>query len=246
MNIRIANWPAPKNIKALTTTRLNGFSQAPYDSNNFGLHVGDNEHDVKKNRQQLVERLQLPADPIWLNQTHSTVCINAEIETNRDADASVTRSALTPLVIMTADCLPIMLCDKQGHEIAAIHAGWRGLFNGIIENTLHKMTSKPEELLAWIGPAISQKHYEVGAEVYESFTGTYRKSINSFKTHGSKWLADLPKIAELVLNDLGINAVYQSNLCTFSLEKEFYSYRRQSQTGRIATLVWFNNQPIDT
>ncbi|MGL6030268.1 MAG: peptidoglycan editing factor PgeF [Legionella sp.] len=246
MNIRTANWPAPKNISAVTTTRANGFSQAPYDGNNFGLHVGDNESDVIKNRQQLAECLHLPAQPIWLNQTHSTLCIDAEHDTNRDADAAVSRSASIPLVIMTADCLPIMLCDKHGTEIAAIHAGWRGLFNGIIENTLKKMTTAPKDILAWIGPAISQKHYEVGSEVYESFTGTYPQSIRAFETQGVKWRADLPKIAELILNNLGVNAVYQSNLCTFSLEKEFYSYRRQPQTGRIATLVWFNNQPIDS
>lgn len=245
MNTRKANWPAPPNIKALTTTRLNGFSQTPYDSNNLGLHVGDNEVDVLKNRQQLAEQLGLPAEPIWLNQTHSTTCVIAETDSNRNADAAVTRSIAHPLVIMTADCLPIVLCNKQGTEIAAIHAGWRGLYNGVIENTLQKMMSKPEDLLAWIGPAISQKHYEIGDEVYESFTGKYAQSIDAFAVNGSKWLADLPKIAELVLNKLGIKAVYQSNLCTFSLENEFYSYRRQSQTGRIATLVWFNDQPLD-
>ena len=245
MKTKIAQWPAPKNITTLCTTRLGGYSQAPYDSNNMAFHVQDNAEHVKKNRQQLVEHLHLPAEPVWLEQTHSTVCVLAEKEQNRKADASVTRSARHPLAILTADCLPITLCNKQGNEIAAVHAGWRGLFHGIIENTLNKMTSSPADLLAWIGPAISQEHYEIGEEVYSSFTNKYPQSIIAFKETGSKWLANLPLIAELVLHSLGIRAVYQSNWCTYKLNNDFYSYRRTAQTGRIATLIWFNDQPQD-
>lgn len=245
MKTRLAHWPAPKNISALSTTRLDGFSQAPYDSNNFGLHVGDNAAHVRKNRQQLVELLHLPNEPVWLDQTHSTTCIIAEHEANRDADASVTKSSAHPLVILTADCLPITLCNVQGTEIAAIHAGWRGLFNGIVENTLSKMTSNPSDLLAWIGPAISQEFYEIGEEVYLSFTQKYPQSHLAFKPIGAKWLANLPQIAEIVLNTQGVLAVYKSDLCTYKLKNEFYSYRREPQTGRIATLIWFNDQPQD-
>jgi YfiH family protein len=242
MQNKLANWPAPKNITTLSTTRLSGFSQPPYDSNNLALHVGDNEFSVYKNRKQLAEVLHLPAEPIWLNQTHSTLCVVPENESLRDADASVTRSKNCPLVIMTADCIPITLCNNQGTEIAAIHAGWRGLYNGIVENTIKKMTSPPSDLLAWIGPAISQKHFEVGEEVYLFFTDKYPQSTHCFKSTGTKWLADLARIAELVLNSQGIDAVYQSHLCTFELKDEFYSYRRTPQTGRIATLIWFNEQ----
>lgn len=245
MSIRLANWPSPANVTALSTTRLTGFSQPPYDTNNLGLHVGDNELDVIKNRQQLAELLNLPAQPIWLDQTHSTTCIVAEYETDRVADAAVTRSCLHPLVIMTADCLPIMLCNTRGNEIAAIHAGWRGLCNGIVENTLSKMNSKPSDILAWIGPAICQKCYEVGEEMYFSFTNRYPQSKSAFNPVHSKWMADLPQIAEMVLHSQGIKAVYQSDLCTFELKNEFYSYRREAQTGRIGTLIWFNNQPQD-
>lgn len=244
MNTKPANWSAPTNITALTTTRIGGFSQAPYDSNNLALHVGDRDEDVQKNRQQLSELLKLPKEPVWLDQTHTNLCVVAEDETNRNADAAVTRSIDKPLVILTADCLPITLCNQQGTEIAAIHAGWRGLYNGIIENTLNKMRSSSTDLLAWIGPAISQEHYEVGEEVYHSFTTKYAASSVAFKpTTEKKWLANLPLIAECVLRSLGIQAVSQSNLCTFKLKNEFYSYRRQSQTGRIATLIWFNDQP---
>lgn len=246
MTTRLANWPAPKNITALSTTRSPGFSLPPYDSNNLALHVGDNPDLVMKNRQKFKELLSLPDEPVWLEQTHSTVCIIAENEENRNADAAITRSQKHPLVILTADCLPITLCSTNGDEIAAIHAGWRGLFNGIVENTVNKMTNRVSDLMAWIGPAICQKCYEIGDEVYEAFTSKYPLSIKSFQPHGSKWLADLPQIAEIVLNSQGINAVYQSELCTFELKNEFYSYRRQPQTGRIGTFIWFNvQQPRD-
>lgn len=241
MKTNLANWPAPEHITALSTTRISGFSLSPYDSNNLGLRIGDQEHHVLQNRQQLVEKLQLPGAPQWLRQTHSTHCVLVEEDANRDADASVTRSHKHPLVILTADCLPIMLCNIQGTEIAAIHAGWRGLVNGIVENTLGKMHSKASDLLAWIGPAICQKCYEVGDEVYQTFTGKYALSQEAFTPVHGKWLANLPKIAEMVLNSQGITAVYQSELCTYESENELYSYRRTPQTGRIGTLIWFNN-----
>lgn len=245
LDFRLANWPAPKNINALSTTRLPGFSQAPYNNNNLAFHVGDLALHVQKNRQQVQELLNLPAEPIWLNQTHSTECIIAEEDSNRNADAAITRSSKHPLAILTADCLPITLCTVQGTEIAAIHAGWRGLFNGIIENTLNKMHNKPKDIIAWIGPAICQKCYETGEEVYTAFTEKYPESSKAFKPANTKWLANLPRIAEMILDEQGIKAVYQSNLCTFEQESEFFSYRRTQQTGRIATLIWINDQPQD-
>lgn len=244
MRVKHANWAAPQNITALTTTRIGGCSPPPYDSNNLATHVGDTIHDVASNRQQLMSLLGLCNEPVWLEQIHSTVCIIPELECTRIADAAVTRSAGYPLAILTADCLPITLCNTQGTEIAAIHAGWRGLYQGVIENTLQKMHSTADNLLAWIGPAISQEHYEIGTEVYQAFTEKHPQSSLAFQLTGAgKWLANLPLIAEMVLNSLGIKAVYQSNLCTFNLKDEFYSYRRTPQTGRIATLIWFNDQP---
>ncbi|MBL7481029.1 peptidoglycan editing factor PgeF [Legionella bononiensis] len=245
MTTKLANWSAPLNISALSTTRLSGYSLPPYNENNLGLHVGDDPNHVMKNRQQLRELLKLPEEPVWLEQTHSTTCIIPETDLNRCADAAITRSPLHPLVILTADCLPITLCNIQGDEIAAIHAGWKGLFNGIVENTLAKMNSHTSDVLAWIGPAICQNCYEVGDEVYQSFTEKYPLSHVAFKSTGNKWLANLPKIAKLILNLHGVTAVYQSDLCTFELKNDFYSYRRQSQTGRIGTFIWFNDQPRD-
>ena len=245
MRTKLANWQAPKNISALSTTRLSGFSQAPYDSNNLGLGIGDNDQHVLQNRQQLAERLNLPGEPQWLRQKHTTECVLVEDSLNRDADAAITRSKKHPLVILTADCLPITLCNIQGTEIAAIHAGWRGLAQGIIENTLATMNSKASDVLAWIGPGICQKCYEVGDEVYETFTEKYSLSKIAFKPENSKWRANLAQIAEQILNSQGIKAVSQSGLCTFESENDLYSYRRTPQTGRIGTLIWFNDQPQD-
>ena len=243
MTYRYANWPAPKNISALCTTRTTGYSLPPYDSNNLALHVSDNEALVKKNRACLSQTLNLPGELTWLDQTHSTDCIIAEEDINRIADAAITHSLTHPLVILTADCLPITLCSLQGDEIAAIHAGWRGLFNGIVDNTLNKMHSANEQLIAWIGPAICQNCYEVGEEVYLAFTTKYPMTKNAFKRTQTKWLANLALMAEMILLSKGVQAVYQSGLCTYESENEFYSYRRAAQTGRIATLIWFNTQP---
>lgn len=245
MKTKRANWSAPKNVFALSTTRHSGYSQGSYESNNMGLGIGDNDQDVQKNRQQLVEMLHLPGEPQWLKQTHSTHCVIVEEDSNRNADAAISRSKIFPLVILTADCLPIMLCNTQGDEIGAIHAGWKGLAHGIIEQTLTKMKSPTSDILAWIGPSICQKCYEVGDEVYQTFTNRYPLSKQAFIRVNYKWLADLPLIAELVLVSQGVKSVYQSQLCTFELKNELYSYRRTSQTGRIATLIWFNDQPQD-
>lgn len=244
MNLK-ANWTAPDTISALTTARIGGFSQAPYDTNNLAFHVDDNPEHVKANREALIETLKLPAMPDWLEQTHSTDCVIVEAEANRCADAAITRSPEHVLAIMTADCLPIVLCNAQGTEIAAIHAGWRGLVNGIITNTLAKMHSTPSDQIAWIGPAICQKCYEVGDEVLDTFAAHYSFAGEYFRPREKKWLADLAALAGRILHENGIKEVYQSNMCTFENESDFYSYRRASQTGRIATLIWFNNRKQD-
>lgn len=236
-----ANWPAPPNVHALTTTRTVGFSLPPYDKNNLALHVGDNSTNVEANRNSLVSSLQLPNQPIWLDQTHTNLCVVVEEETNRIADAAITRHRGFPLAIMTADCLPIVLCNRSGTEIAAIHAGWRGLVNGIVENTLDKMHSHPKTLLAWIGPAICQTCYEVGDEMQQAYVSRYPFTASTFLNKDSHRHANLPKMAELILQSLGVMAVFQSGACTFELENEFYSYRREAQTGRMATLIWFND-----
>ncbi|WP_133128197.1 peptidoglycan editing factor PgeF [Legionella nagasakiensis] len=238
----VADWPAPESILALTTTRMGGVSQYPYDSNNMALHVGDHDAHVQQNRCQLMAALRLPGEPVWLEQTHSNRCVIVEEESERVADAAITRHKIYPLVIMTADCLPIVLCDRQGTEIAAIHAGWRGLVSGIIENTLARMRSSREHLMAWIGPAICQSCFEVGDEVREAYINCYPYTKDAFRKHAERWLTNLPQMAELIFKACGLTAVYHASACTLELKKQFYSYRRESQTGRMATLIWFKQE----
>jgi len=245
LNYLNANWQAPANVTALTTTRFLGTSHYPFDKNNLALHVGDNEQNVLNNRETLKQDLQIPSSPEWLEQTHSTDCVVVEECKNRLADASITRRPNTVLTIMTADCLPIVLCNTDGTEIAAIHAGWRGLVNGIIEETLKKMYTQPSNLLAWIAPAICQQCYETGAEVKDNFIKHFPFTHTCFKKTGSHLYANLPQMAELILNHHGIHSIYQSNECTheakyaYNGEYKYYSYRRAQRTGRIATLIWF-------
>ncbi|MCX7090321.1 MAG: peptidoglycan editing factor PgeF [Legionellales bacterium] len=240
MKILEAHWPAPPSIRAVTTTRMDGVSQADYAAMNLAAHVGDDAQDVAKNRQILRESLHLPNEPIWLEQTHSTRCVEVtSADCNRDVDAAITRQKQQVLAILTGDCLPIVLCDQQGTEIAAIHAGWRGLANGIVDNTIAKLHAKPDQCLAWIGPAICGGCYATGAEVLEQFVGRYAFAAQAFTKIEQQWYADLSKLATLILEAQGIGAVYPSQVCTFERNSEFYSYRRSAQTGRIATLIWF-------
>lgn len=245
MRFNFAQWPCPSNVMAGTATRLKGHSQYPFHNNNLAMHVGDNEQQVLQNRQALAKQLAFINEPIWLEQTHTNHCVVAEKEIERHADASITREKHLPLVVLTADCLPIVLCNQQGSEIAAIHAGWRGLFNGIIENTLAKMNSQVSTLMAWVGPAICQNCYEVGDEIYHAFTTKWPQTQAAFKANQMKWLANLPAIAEYVLNQQGVKSVFQSGLCTFESNQEYFSYRREPQTGRIGTFIWLNDQPQD-
>ncbi|MDF1757237.1 MAG: peptidoglycan editing factor PgeF [Legionellaceae bacterium] len=239
----IANWNAPKNIKALTTTRISGASIDEFASNNFGIHVDDNPIHVAANRQALKDNLKLPGEPIWLNQTHTNLCVRVNTESvNRNADATISQDHRFPLVVMTADCVPIVLCNSSGLEIAAIHAGWRGLANGIIENTLNMAKESPENYMAWIGPAICVNCYATGDEVLQQFSDKYTFAEQAFTRKNSKLHANLPKMAELVLNQIGVKNVFQSNACTFEENNKFYSYRRSSKTGRIATLIWFEDK----
>lgn len=236
----MSNWPAPANVTAGTTFRHSGLSMAPYKSNNLALHVKDNPAHVSANRQQLMDFFRFKKQPEWLEQTHGTHCVIVEESLLREADASITRTPGTILSILTADCLPVLLCNRQGSEVAAIHAGWKGLANGVIENTLNKMLSHKNELLAWIGPAICKSCYSVGQEVRDIFVKRYKFADPVFQLQQDKYFFNLALMAEFILNNWGIEAVYQSNACTFEQQDDFYSYRRSQQTGRMASLIWFN------
>ncbi len=235
------DWPAPSHIKAYTTLRTGGVSVSPYDQFNLGDHVDDNPEHVASNRHLLASQLQLPSEPIWLQQTHSTQVVEATIHNlNQIADAAFTAQAKQVCVILTADCLPILVTNKKGTHVAAIHAGWRGLAQGIIESTLAALNLAPEELLIWLGPAISAKHFEVGDEVREIFLHSLPEATYAFTPSPAKrWLADLYELARVKLKKLGVNQVYGGEYCTYADKDLFYSYRRDGkETGRMASLIW--------
>lgn len=235
------DWPAPSNIHALTTTRLGGHSEGVYASNNLGLYTQESVRSVLHNRADLIPHFGLPHAPVWLQQVHSAHCLDLDRpNTHYVADASMTRQKEVVCAILTADCLPIILCNRQGTFVAALHAGWRGLARGILTRVIHRSGERPDDLLAWIGPAISAKHYEVGADVKHAFEQLAPNLTPAFTAQPdpNKWLADLPQIARVLLSQAGVTEIYGANQCTFSDNDLFYSYRRDGPTGRMATLIW--------
>ena len=236
----IPDWPAPANVQAYTTTRHGGVSRPPYAGFNLGDHVGDIVDDVTVNRAQLKRRLNLPAAPIWLNQVHDTQIVNAaEVTAGCTADGSYTTQAGVVCAVLTADCLPVLLCNREGSKVAAAHAGWRGLANGVIETTLDALDAHPENLMAWLGPAIGPQAFEVGAEVREIFIAHHPQAADAFKPAPSgRWLADIYLLARQRLARQGVTAVYGGGECTYTDAQRFYSFRRDRITGRMASLIW--------
>lgn len=235
----LPDWPAPANVRALQTTRLGGVSTAPYASLNLGSHVGDAPLAVARNRQLL--NTLLPSEPVWLEQVHGTVVVDADRAGCRNvADASIARCGVC--VVMTADCLPVLLCDKAGTVVGAAHAGWKGLAAGVIEATVSAMGVAPADLLVWLGPAISQQAFEVGAEVREQFIKTTPQAAFAFISGQSgKYLADIYALARLRLNALGISEIYGGERCTYGESEQFFSYRRNGVTGRQGTFIWLEH-----
>lgn len=237
----IPDWPAPPKVRALQTTRSGGLSLAPYDSLNLGMHVGDAKLTVARNRMSL--NVLLPSEPVWLEQVHGTVVANADAASCvPQADACIARKRSAVCVVMTADCLPILLCDAQGTVVAAVHAGWRGLAAGVIEATVAAMQVDGSQMMAWMGPAISQAAFEVGAEVRDVFIAHHSASAAAFVAQdaGDKYRADLYALARLRLNALGITKIYGGDRCTYSESEQFFSYRRDGVTGRQGTFIWLD------
>lgn len=231
-------WPAPKNVRALQTTRQGGVSAVPYDSLNLGSHVGDAPLAVARNRMLL--NTLLPSEPVWLEQVHGTVVANADMASCLpQADACIARHRESVCVVMTADCLPVLLCDQQGSVVGAAHAGWKGLAAGVIEATVRAMDVAPQHLMAWLGPAISQDAFEVGAEVRAAFVGMDPQAASAFVPgQNGKWFADIYALARLRLNALGITQIYGGGYCTYREREKFFSYRRDGVTGRMGTFIW--------
>ena len=234
----IPDWPAPKQVRTLQTTRLGGVSSTPYDSLNLGDHVGDAPLAVAHNRMLL--NTLLPSEPVWLEQAHGTLVANADhASCLPQADACIARHRAAVCVVMTADCLPVLLCDKQGSVVGAAHAGWKGLAAGVIEATVQAMDVAPQNLMAWLGPAISQDAFEVGDEVRAVFIAAQPQAASAFipGQHG-KWLADIYALARLRLNALGITQIYGGGYCTYRDSERFFSYRRDGAIGRMGTFIW--------
>ena len=258
----IPDWPAPSWIKSAVSTRKEA-NRNCFDSFNIAFHVNDDIKNVTANRKQLITDLSLTNSPCWIEQVHGIKAIelfkNNNIPTDNEhsdseyannrllnnlvrADASYTKEIELPCVVMTADCLPVLLTNRKGTWVSAIHAGWRGLCKGIIESTVSQYEGESEELIAWLGPAISQKHFEVGAEVREAFLDVEQAYDAAFKSHKSDYyMADLYFIARKKLSCLNIKT-FGGGLCTFEDSKRFYSYRRDGVTGRMASLIWIEGR----
>ncbi len=234
-----ADWPATERVQAFTTTRSGGVSEDCYQSLNLASHVNDNPAHVERNRQRLRQQLNLPADPLWLNQTHSTQVICADNPLTLDGDAAFSRQANTVCTVLTADCLPVLIANKAGDCVAAAHAGWRGLLAGVIENTINAMAQNPDELMVWIGPAISAHVFEVGADVRQAFMDAMPDGEQAFEqTDESHWLADMVKLARMKLHRKGIDDVYGGDYCSYQNAQQFFSYRRDGETGRMGSFIW--------
>ena len=246
----VPDWPAPDSIGAAVSLRSGGISKAPYLTNNMALHVGDNSVKVHKNRTNLGDRLKLKSIPVWLDQVHGNDVIYApDIAVSCKADGSFSDKPDVVCAVLTADCLPILICNESGTEVAAIHAGWRSLSSGIVRNALTHFSAPCRTIMAFLGPAIGQNVYEVGAEVKAEFESnalskSHQRQISDafFPNHlnikAGSYMADLYKLARAEFLACGVASVYGGNSCAFSDSERFYSYRRDPITGRNASLIW--------
>ena len=238
----LPKWPAPQNIKAIQTTRKGGVSLGNYSSLNLSNNVGDVERHVNANHNKLLDFV--PSNPFWINQIHSNKAVKLPSKNDLDCDASFTFDKKIVCSIRTADCLPIFLTNIEGSFVALIHAGWKGLMLGVIENTINKIKSK-SEIIVWLGPCINQKSFEVGKDVYQLFINHDIKTKVAFKFVRGKYFLDLALAARLKLNYNNIHNICGAGItedfCTFRDEDDFFSYRRDKITGRMASLIWIDS-----
>lgn len=234
----VPDWPAPSNVRALITTRAGGVSRGPHATMNLAGHVEDDPTAVAENRRRL--RRHLPAEPVWLRQVHGmgVVCAEEAVQ-GAEADAAFSRHPGVVCAVLTADCLPVLLCDESGTVAGVAHAGWRGLAAGVIETTVRAMNAPSGRLLAFLGPAIGPQAFEVGGEVRDAFLAHSTEAAAAFsEKENGKWLADLYLLATQRLNAIGVARVFGGGHCTFSDAERFYSFRRERTTGRMASLIW--------
>jgi YfiH family protein len=234
------DWPAPANVRAVVTSRAGGVSKKPYDTFNLAAHVGDDPAAVRANRARLREALKPPAEPAWLRQVHGVNVIDAaQAHGEPEADGAFAARPGVVCAVLTADCLPVLLCDRAGTRVAALHAGWRGLASGVIEQGVRALAVGGGELLAWLGPAIGREEFEVGAEVRAAFVAHDPAAERAFRPRADgKYLADSVQLARQRLMAVGVADVYGGGFCTVRDSERFYSYRRDGRTGRMASLIW--------
>ncbi len=243
-------WDAPHNVAALTTVRHGGFSTGPYGDGlgsgglNLAMHVGDDEASVMRNRALL--RQHLPAEPVWLNQVHGNVVVDAaEAQSGVSADAIIASKPGLVCAIQTADCLPVLFADEASHVVGAAHGGWRGLASGVLENTVARMREAgAQNIVAWLGPAIGVQKFEVGEDVRQAFLPRHARAIDAFRAleaQSGKYLADIYMLARLLLQEVGVVDAAGGHACTVS-DPTYYSYRRDRVTGRMASLVWIKDR----
>ena len=235
----VPEWPARACVRAVSTLRAGGVSRPPYESLNLAMHVGDEPDCVIENRRRLCQQLGLETEPAWLRQVHGTAVAHAAAASLSEADAAIADTPGRACVILTADCLPVLFASTDGKRVAAAHAGWRGLAAGVLESTIEALATPPRQLLAWLGPAIGPAHFEVGSEVREAFLRLDPAAVAAFRANERhRWQADLYRLARQHLNRAGIDAVYGGGGCTFAEHEKFFSFRRDGECGRMATLIW--------
>ena len=258
----VPDWPAPARVLAASTQRAGGVSRSSYASLNLSTGVGDHATSVARNRRILAQMLDLPAEPLWLRQVHGTTVLDLDggdpsaatqrseqpsprPSTSRQppaADGAVTSRPGQPCVVLTADCLPVLLCDATGTRVGVAHAGWRGLAGGVLESAVSRMAVDPGRLLAWIGPGIGSGAYEVGGEVLEKFAASDPDAAQYFAANANgRWQADLYGLARHRLRAAGVEAVYGGGWCTHTESERFFSHRRESPCGRMATVIWLES-----
>jgi len=239
----LPEWPAPPGVRAAFTLRSGGISRPPFDTFNIAAHVGDDQRAVAENRAALRASLQLPAEPAWLEQVHGHRAIDLDSPISHEppgrADAAVTRHPGRACIIQVADCMPVLFAAADGSAVGAAHAGWRGLAGGVLEATVRAMNTPPARLLAWMGPAIGQAHFEVGEEVRAAFLATDTCAEGAFAANErGRWQCDLYTLARRKLAALGVTSVHGGGWCTYADAGRFFSYRRDGRCGRMAALIW--------
>ena len=239
----VPDWPSPTGIRAAFTLRAGGVSRPPFDSFNIGAHVGDDSAAIAENRARLRESLELPAEPVWLQQVHGKRAVDLDGQASRDslgaADAATARSAGSVCAIQVADCMPVLFAAADGSVVGAAHAGWRGLAGGVLESTVRAMKAPAAELMAWMGPAIGPGHFEVGEEVRAAFLAADVGASAAFTANErGRWQCDLYALARRRLAAMGVGAIHGGGWCTYADPVRFFSYRRDGRCGRMAALIW--------